>query len=169
MATAAFSLVISHVTPEYALAKFGPVLIQLWERGTPLEGARRALSLARSYATTTAGPTCTLIIVPARSAPPSAEVRKALGAMPDVLPGCAGLGLVREGSGFRASGVRAVMTGMMLMSRHKAPHQVFSSTRAASLWLANQMPEGLPGLPVAVDELRHRYLRGVGASVSRAS
>mgnify|MGYP000374441796 CR=1 FL=1 len=71
-----------------------------------------------------------------RAPPPDAEARDALA---EVLGGGAGFvdssALVCEGSGFRASMVRGIATGLTLIARPPFPHKVFPDVAAAAGWL----------------------------------
>lgn len=143
------------ITPRYALGTFGPVLLQLWQLATPDEGARRARILARGLRADGHTRTATLIVVPESSVMPSAEAREQLSNMPTDLPGCAGLALVREGEGFRAATVRAIMTGMMSFER-RAPFKIFAGRGEACAWLAHQLGAG--GCSAATLERAHEQL-----------
>jgi hypothetical protein len=47
--------------------------------------------------------------------------------------------VVHEGAGFRASLVRAVVTGLTLAAHQPFPHKVFAAVPLASAWLARSM------------------------------
>jgi hypothetical protein len=133
-----FSLEIAEVAREYALATLGPVLLQTWELGTPEAGAQKARALARSMRNRYAQ-TISLIVVPERSQLPSEGARMECSRIPRDLPGCQGLALVREGEGFRAAAIRAIMAGMMSFGQ-AAPYKIVATVTDGCDWLATRMP-----------------------------
>lgn len=151
------TLRIVEMSSEYALGVVGPVLIQLWERGTPDEGARRACEEAESLARSPHPRTGSLIIVPEDAALPSPDARKLLSELPGKLDRGAGVALVREGTGFRSAAVRAVMTGIMMLARDPVPHEVFSGTGPGIEWLLRRLQSPTLDLAGAVDELRRDF------------
>src|SRR5687768_17012946 len=112
------------ITPQYGLALHGPILLQLWERATPDEGAREAVALAARLAETSEPAVATLVIVAEESSLPSSAARDILATLPGALGRGVGIALVREGSGFRSAAVRAVLTGLMLVSRSRMAQEV---------------------------------------------
>lgn len=156
---------VRKATKDYALALYGPILIQLWQTGTPDEGARAARVLALELSRSQFPEVGTIAIVPADAGLPSADARDSLAHLPGDLGKATALALVREGDGFRASTIRAVLTGIMLVSRNNVPHQVFSATDSASSWLRERLeiPGGAAGLALAIGELRGRYSNAVAA------
>lgn len=151
------TLRIVELTSEYALGVVGPVLIQLWERATPDEGARRACEAAESLARSRHPRTGSLVIVPEDAALPSPDARKLLSELPGKLGRGAGVALVREGAGFRSAAVRAVMTGIMMVARDPVPHEVFSGTGPAIEWLLRQLQVPTLDLAGGADELRREF------------
>lgn len=90
---------------------------------------------------------------------PDADARRALSAMLRQHGGairCSAI--VYEGDGFRAATLRAVVTGIALLSRPAYPHVVFASTIAAINWTARHFSQDGPvyaeQVRNAVDELR---------------
>jgi hypothetical protein len=130
---------VAVVAPQYALGTLGPVLLQLWELDTPIDGARKARELARTLHARGYEQTISLIVVPEQSQLPSEAARKEVGYIPKDLPGCLGLALVREGEGFRAAAVRAIMTGMMAFGQ-AAPYKIVASVAEGCDWLSKRMP-----------------------------
>lgn len=149
------TLHIHEMNADYALAVVRPVLIQLWERGTPEEGARRACEIADTLASSAHPRTASLVIVPEDAALPSPEARRHLSDLPTRLGRGAGVALVREGAGFRSAAVRAVMTGIMMVARDAVPHDVFSTTDQGIAWVLRKLSPPSPiDLAGAVAELR---------------
>ncbi|MEC7519785.1 MAG: hypothetical protein VYE22_07965 [Myxococcota bacterium] len=145
----------------YALGLHGPVLIQLWEDGTPDEGAVGALAAAKSLAGRGHAATGSLVVVAEHASLPSAEARQHLSQLPSELGKGVGVALVREGEGFRSAAVRAVMTGIMMFSRDPVPHQILSTVGEGAAWLRDRMPGLDPaGLEAAVSKLRAQLKGG---------
>lgn len=146
-------------TDTYALGLFGPVLIQLWQVGTPLDGATFAREAAQRLAASDAPKTASLVIVPRESTVPERDARDQLAQLPDDLARGAGLAMVHEGTGFRASAVRAILLGMMRLARSRVPHEVVATVPEGVSWLCQrvEIPGGARALNVAVRELRGLY------------
>lgn len=140
----------------WAVGFTGPVLLQIWRDHTPKEGAQAAVSLAGDLGHSEAPRIGTLIVVADGSPLPSSEVRALLSNLPTELGRGVGVALAYEGNGFRAAAVRAVLSGIMLLSRHRVPHDVFPSVERAAAWLAPKIGGGLSttALAQAVHALR---------------
>jgi hypothetical protein len=152
------TLDVCEVAPEYALGLLGPVLLQSWQLATPEEGARKARALAKSLRQRYPR-TISLIVVPEQSRLPSEAARKEAGNIPKDLPDCQGLALVREGEGFRAAAIRAIMTGMMSFGQ-VAPYKIVATTNEGCIWLATRFPE----VPAAAIAHAHGELHRVWAA-----
>jgi hypothetical protein len=91
---------------------------------------------------------------------PSSEVRQRITQVFDEHPdACAAVAVVFEGTGFFASAVGSVASGIMLLSGRKTPFRVCNSIPEAALFLARHMSvHGEPITPglckSAVEELR---------------
>ena len=149
------------VTPHFGLSVCGPVLIQHWERGTPLEGAQRACDLASQLGRSGMPRTASIVVVPPQSALPDSATRKELARLPKLLGPIVGFGMAHEGSGFRASAVRGVLTGIILMTRADYEHEVFANVIAAADWLGERLQGDLTASELidGVAELRRKVLR----------
>jgi hypothetical protein len=132
-------LEIDVVTAQYALGTLGPILLQLWQLGTPDEGARKARALAQGLRGRGYEQTCSLIVVPEASVFPSEVARREVAQIPKDLYGCRGLALVREGEGFRAAAVRAMMAGMMSFGQ-VAPYKIVATVKEGCNWLEERLP-----------------------------
>jgi hypothetical protein len=67
--------------------------------------------------------------------------------------------VVCEGTGFRATAVRSIVTAIHMASFSSHPSKVFASSGPAVEWLATTQPPGaldVPGLNQAIDMLRSR-------------
>lgn len=152
-------LVVHQRTDAYAIATYGPVLLQLWHLSAPLDGAQAARRVASELAKAGFEKTGSLVVVPEQSAIPENAARDELRHVPMELTNGAGLVMVQEGVGFKASAVRAVLATIMLLSRQSIPHDVVPNVIAGSGWLAKRLkvPGGTRGLIAAVAELRSLY------------
>lgn len=142
----------------WAVGRVGPVLLQIWRDGTPIEGAQAAVAAAKELAFSDLPRIATLIVVPQGSKLPESDARAVLSGLPTELGRGVGVALAFEGSGFRAAAVRAVLSGIMLLSRHRVPHDVFPSVERAAGWLQPKLVGALDArtLASATRELRAR-------------
>jgi hypothetical protein len=62
-----------------------------------------------------------------------------------------GVGLVIEGSGFRAAAVRAMLSAVYLVTRVTYPRKIFDRLHEASSWVTKSASAGAPGSVDAVD------------------
>ncbi len=70
-----------------------------------------------------------------------------------------GAAVICEGTGFRATAVRSVVTAIHMASSSSHPCKVFATTGPAAEWLATTQPVGtvdVPSLNQAIDQLRSR-------------
>lgn len=158
------TLEIFERTDDFAIASWGPVLFQLWQRSTPVEGARAAREAAGKLAADGFDKTASLVIVPIDSAMPEKAARAELSQLPVDLSNGVGIVLVQEGSGFRAAAIRTILSTLMHLSRQVMPHDVVRTVDAGAQWLGGriELPGGTAGLVSAVTELRGLY--GPGAN-----
>ncbi len=107
--------------PTHAVIAAGDVLVQLWERDTPTSAFQRIHEWCAARARMTPGRRLWMMAVSAPGSPmPNAEARAISAHFPEFFTEFA---LVIEGSGFRASAARAVLTSMAMMSSRRArPH-----------------------------------------------
>ncbi len=76
-----------------------------------------------------------------------------------------GTAVVCEGSGFRATAIRSIVTAVRMASRASHPSQVFAGTEPALAWLASTQPAGafnLPSITHSVATLRARLQEHLG-------
>ncbi len=110
-----------------------------------------------------------LVVVESHSAMPTADVRKAL---QEALEGGAGTTLlsavVHEGTGFQASAIRSVVTGLNMLTRLPYPHRIFATVGDAAVWIGGNSACGLDPLRVVqiIHEVRRRTF-GRDESVSQ--
>lgn len=93
-----------------------------------------------------------LTIIEPDAKPPGADARSALSTMfKTVADGVAISAVVFEGSGFGASLVRSVATGLTLVARQPFPHRVFSGVESAAEWVSEGLPATEAGKATAAD------------------
>jgi len=137
----------------HAVATWTNVLIAVWRtetRAAALDGVSQALGELVA-----AHPEVALIqVVEAGATAPDAEARRAIAAMlrryADSIRCSA---VVFEGDGFQAATLRAVVTGIAILSRPSYPDVVFGSTVAAINWTARHFPGDITAF---TDEARRR-------------
>jgi len=102
-----------------------------------------------------------LTVVEEHVSMPSAEARAGLAVLMQMkAPYLIRSAVAYEGSGFKAAAIRAVSTGIALLSNHSFPHRIFSGVGAATAWLGEGMTTALgtrhPGaqLARAVEDVR---------------
>jgi hypothetical protein len=102
-----------------------------------------------------------LTVVEEHVSMPSAEARAGLAVLMQMnAPYLVRSAVAYEGTGFKAAAIRAVSTGIALLSKHSFPHRIFSGVGAATAWLGEGMTTALgtrhPGaqLARAVDDVR---------------
>lgn len=127
--------------PAYVLATAGRYMIQVVRQRmtmTAVSGLRRALTdLASEYPTF--GYLC--VIEPGAQLSMSPEVREGVDACVRRFTQCfTGAAIVFEKTGFHATAVRSVVTGINFATRATHPNQVFSDLRAGISWVASLTP-----------------------------
>jgi hypothetical protein len=153
----------------HALGSWRNVVLVVWREETQIPAIVRTSQLIGELAQRH-GRIALVQIVEQTAVPPESDIRKAISDMlkkhSDHLISSA---VVFEGSGFRAAGVRGVVTAISLLSRTKFPHVIFASPPAALNWTSRHL--GTDG-PVwtdqalrVVDELRAE----IGAPAARAA
>lgn len=139
-----------------ALAHIGPVCAAIWRNDvTPESFAKQRAALADAVQKFP-GKAAFLCVIEPTSKPPSDELRKASVAMLDEHGDkLKRVALVIEGTGFRASLVRTVLSGLALTFSRRANMSYFADVTHGGLWMAG--PIGIPSvtqLVLAVEEVR---------------
>lgn len=137
---------ISEATEDVTIATRGNWAIAVWlqtTRSSHVAEVRAAVRRARE----TAGPDVVLLqLVAPQASMPDSSVRKALVEMLRSFEGIVTRSaLVHVGSGFRASMIRSIVTGLNALSQQRFPHRVFSSLPEAVAWLGETSPLGSGG------------------------
>ena len=149
-------LEVSFVDSSAGLGVYGPVVIAVIAGADRTENAERTVQEIRKLRRTThAKELHYLYIVIDQAQMPSAKTRQVAAALPTLVDTVVG---VHEGEGFRASVVRAVVTGIG-MAGGSLPI-IVSSTREAAAKLAAMRPSVGPAeaLREALDTLRRATL-----------
>lgn len=136
------SLAIKAVTNDHCVAEWDAFVIVVWRQLTTPEGvARVAEALDRAVAANRR--IGVVILIEPTAAPPAAAERKGLAEVfstrAEVVDAVA---VIPQGSGFRASMVRGVVTGLSLISRFPYPYKVFGNLDVAAGWLTPQVDGG---------------------------
>jgi hypothetical protein len=139
---------------------WGPLLGTLWKRETHVTAVEALKTILRSLAATVPNKKVGVLTIVAADAPlPSAEARSALVELfHDSAEAVVCSAVVFEGSGFRASAVRSVATGLALLARQPFPHRIFANTRTAFNWTETEMLREV-GMPIDVLQLEYDFMR----------
>lgn len=145
-------LEVSFVHVGASLGVYGPVVIAVIHGADRSENAERAVQEMRKLRRTTHSKELHYVYVVIDEAEmPSAKTREVAATLPTLVDTVIG---VHEGEGFRASVVRAVVTGIGMVSGSLPT--VVSTTREAANKLASLHPNVGPAedLRIAIDKLR---------------
>ncbi len=145
---------------DFVIATSGAILTVVWLGETTLAGTERLHIAIREFAVTHPRGIGLLTIVGARAPLPAPAVRKELAQM--LAEGryfikCSAI--LIEGSGFRASAVRSVVTGLTLLAQQPYPHRVCDVDETVQLF-SRHLPSftseviSQSALRVAIDQLR---------------
>jgi hypothetical protein len=124
------------VSEDHVVGSAQSLVIVIWKRRTlmtHLTDVRTAIQRARRAVPM---PVCLMQIVPPEALVPDPGIRKALAMMlRESTDSISHSAVVQLGSGFRASIVRSIVTGVTVMSNPGFPHRVFSSIEHACDWM----------------------------------
>jgi hypothetical protein len=155
--------IIEVVHDDYCMATWQRVFNDIWRVNTTVDGVRHLQSGFDALARETSGGLGLLTVVEAKAPLPPADARKALARfLSSASPRIKLSAVVFEGDGFRAAGVRGVVTGLTLMARPSYPHKIFSTVLGACQWFGKNFADhGKPVLDAvemlaAIANLRHR-------------
>jgi hypothetical protein len=146
--------------PDFVIATWRPILAVVWRGETSLEGAKSLRSATSEFASRHPRGIGLLTIIGARAPLPAPAVRKALAQL--LVEGSEFIkcsAIIIEGSGFRASTVRSVVTGLTLLAQQAYPHRVCAVDETVQLFsrhLPNEDndPIGQSALRISIDQLR---------------
>lgn len=154
--------------PGHAIAVQRGVLIAVWSGEMRVDAVREAAAEARRLTERSPGEVGFLNLVARGTPPPGEDVRAELQRMRREGPGalrCAAI--VAEIGGFGGSAVRAVVAGLVMVTRPGFPMKAHGSVAEAAAWIADQAGPGgvtASAITAAVDAMRAR----VGAPGSEA-
>lgn len=152
---ASLRLLVVRKGNELTLATYGRVCVAIWNTKPTqalFEEQRTALA-----ATTRRHPgqTLFLCVVSVKADPPDPPERDASAKMiKDHAQDLLGCACVIEGTGFRASITRSVLTGMTLLARSPVPQAFFERISGAEDWLRPRVGHSLTGLSEQLEALR---------------
>ena len=149
-------LEVLFTNPEAAVGLFGPVFIAVIAGADRPENAERAVKeMRRLRRTTHAKELRYIYVVLDNAVMPGPKTREIATAIPTLTDGVVG---VHEGEGFRASMVRAVVTGIGMVTG-SSPEIVKSAAEAAVLVASKSASVGpAEELRVAIETLRRQAL-----------
>ncbi|MEI8258194.1 MAG: hypothetical protein WCJ30_21155 [Deltaproteobacteria bacterium] len=152
-------LVISATSPDHAFGYLGNVILYNWRRNTTSEGARALSDLTSAVRAGGNQRILAFGAVEAGAPMPPVAVRDEISKV--MAQSWAGVivasALSFEGTGFQASAVRGVATGLALIARSPFPHKVFGSASEAATWLvarASDTGTPAPSLPALIDAMK---------------
>ncbi len=157
------------LTDDHYIAEWDAFIVVIWRHLTTAEGvASVGKALARAA---DAGRRISVVIsIEPSATPPAAAERKALSSVfTRYAQVVVAVAVVPQGTGFRASMVRGVVTGLALVSRFPYPYKVFGDLDEATKWLVRQAvvgPAKAALLSNAVSQLRRQLDGPVGALAS---
>ena len=124
------------------IGSFGPVHIVVYVDTPTLEALRVSHRYHRALMRERDEPTSLLSVIPAGLPIPSSDVRKAgTDLLAEVQPHICCMATVVEGTGFWASAIRSVLTGIQLVVRSPKPNRAFARIEEAAAYIADHYPE----------------------------
>ena len=124
------------VTADYVFGRWGRVAFVVWRSKTQPDGVRAGERWFESVVEAVGGPILLLTVLEEKVKLPDLEARvelaRFLGSAEGKIERSA---VVFEGEGFRATSIRAVVSGVLIFSRPSYPHRVFSTVGAAARFL----------------------------------
>ena len=148
--------------PSHAVLGGRDVLVQLWESASPTEGFRAVRTWCQERALREPDrPLYMMAVVGEHGPMPDGEGRAIASGFPAFFTEVV---MVIDGSGFRASGVRAVLAGMALVAPRRTAPTICTSVEEGCLALA-RLSEGVVGAArlQAIVDAERRALRAARA------
>lgn len=137
-------------TVDFTSARYEDLVLQIWHKDTTLEGVSAFRSCVDGVARDHRERARVLIVVEPRASMPPREARSAIAAvMMDHRENIRASGLAFEGTGFGAASIRAVVTGLNLLTHHPFPYRVFPSIPEALSWAPLASSSGIPAMTAA--------------------
>ena len=130
-------------TQDHVIATWDRVMILIFRVESTMAAVRDAQGVFDNLAHEHSGGVFLLTIVERDARMPSVVVR---GALAEFLAQAAGRmvlsAVVYEGTGFRATAVRSVVSGLAMLTNYPYPHKVFPRVEAAANWFRTSSPVG---------------------------
>lgn len=163
MATPTIEVISS--ASDHAFGRVGGALLYTWRGETLVSSADALGALVDAH-----HPLMLFGVVEPGSPPPSNDARKALAALLQRGNGSVRASAVTfEGTGFQASMVRAIATGLALVGRPAYPHQVFATVPEACSWLGDRLGDAAKPLTTSALAAAMTALRRTPATVQAAN
>lgn len=120
---------------DYTSARYADLVIQIWHQETTLKGVRAFRKcVATISGDTPGGPRVLIVVEPAAALPPRLARNEIAAVMKDYRARIRASALAYEATGFSAASIRAVVTGLNLITHHPFPYRVFPSIPEALSW-----------------------------------
>ncbi len=126
------------VAADHAFGGWRDFLVVIWRGETTMEGIAELEAHLAAFAAGQPDGVVLVTIVERRAPLPPGKVRDALARFMARSASIRASGVVFEGSGFRASAVRSVVTGLTMLAKQPYPHKVFATVEQASVWLVEE-------------------------------
>lgn len=120
---------------DYTTARYQDLVLQLWHKQTTLDGvAALRTAIGKVADESKEGLRLLIVVEPGAAMPPREARGKIADFMTDYRASIRATALAFEGEGFRAASIRAVVTGLNLLTHHPFPYGVFSTIPEALNW-----------------------------------
>jgi hypothetical protein len=125
---------LSH-SGDFTSARLNDIVLQIWHKETTMAGVASLRAAIAKVASESAAGLRLLVVVEAGAAMPPRNARASIAAfMTEFKSSIRATGLAFEGEGFRAASVRAVVTGLNMLTQHPFPYAVFRTVDQALEW-----------------------------------
>jgi hypothetical protein len=129
---------------DFTSARLNDIVLQIWHKETTLAGVAALRAAIAKVASESAAGLRLLVVVESRAAMPTRSARENIAAfMTEFKSSIRATSLAFEGEGFRAASVRAVVTGLNMLTHHPFPYGVFPTIEKALAW---EPMSPLPGM-----------------------
>ena len=126
-------------TPDFAFGSWRSLFICCWRMHTTVECAQEVGRRCAEFAASHPEGIALLTIIEAHAPAPNNDARTAIADFPRNATYVRASALAFEGTGFRASLVRSVVSGLTMLARQPFEHKVFDSVPTATQWLVPEL------------------------------
>jgi hypothetical protein len=130
---------VLRVDDNHAVATWRRVFVHIWRMHATVDAVRGSAAYLQRFSADTPGGVGMVTIIAERAPPPSSEVSREVATVLRSAVAVRASVVAFEGSSFRASIVRSVITGLAILSRPPYPHFVTGSMSEASTWLIDTL------------------------------